>query len=104
MDEEMKPLNDNHTWSLVPLPTDKKPVGCKWVYTVKHNPDGTIAQLKARLVAKGYTQCYGIDYDETFSPAAKMTLVRILLSLAANSSWPIHQPDDKNAFLNGDIK
>ncbi|XP_068662893.1 uncharacterized mitochondrial protein AtMg00820-like [Aristolochia californica] len=70
-DKEMQALNDNHSWSLVPLPTDKKLVSCKSVYTFKHNPDGSIAQLKGQLVAKGYTQCYGIDYEEAFSLVAK---------------------------------
>ncbi|XP_068667675.1 uncharacterized protein [Aristolochia californica] len=59
---------------------------------------------KAYLVVKGYTQCYGIDYEETFSPVAKMNSVHVLLSLAANSSWKVYQINMKNVFLNEDIK
>ena len=54
MDEEMAALYGNDTWDLVPLPKDKKTIGCKWVYKVKHNSDGSISRYKARLVAKGY--------------------------------------------------
>ncbi|OIT33849.1 putative mitochondrial protein, partial [Nicotiana attenuata] len=46
--EEIHALEDNHTWDLVDLPKGKKPVGCKWVFTVKVNPDGSVARLKAR--------------------------------------------------------
>lgn len=46
-------------------------------------------------MAKGYTQTYGIDYQETFSPVAKLNIVRVLLSLAANLDWPLHQFDVK---------
>ncbi|MCO5568696.1 hypothetical protein L7F22_022395 [Adiantum nelumboides] len=67
MDEEMAALDVNETWELVPLPESKKSIGCKWVYKVKHNADGSISRYKARLVAKGYAQTYGIDYEETFS-------------------------------------
>jgi hypothetical protein len=65
--EEMDALEKNNTWELVNLPPGKELVGCKWVYTVKHNPDGKVERYKARLVAKGYTQTYGIDYEETFA-------------------------------------
>ncbi|WVZ55981.1 hypothetical protein U9M48_006573 [Paspalum notatum var. saurae] len=104
MKEEMHALQKNKTWELVPLPKGKKAVGCKWVFTVKQNPKGEVDRYKARLVAKGYSQTYGIDYDETFAPVAKMNTVRTLISCAVNFGWPLHQMDVKNAFLHGDLQ
>jgi hypothetical protein len=104
MNEEMGALQRNHTWDLTPLSKGKKVVGCRWVYTVKLMPEGTIDRYKARLVAKGYTQKYGVDYEETFAPVAKINTIRILMSLAANRGWPLQQLDVKNAFLNGDLE
>ncbi|KAM0028505.1 putative RNA-directed DNA polymerase [Helianthus debilis subsp. tardiflorus] len=104
MEMEMEALVKNDTWEKCILPPGKKPVGCCWVFTIKHKPDGTIERYKARLVAKGYTQTYGIDYSETFSPVAKIDTIRVLFSVAANEGWPLHQFDVKNAFLHGELK
>ncbi len=82
MDEEMVALDANATWELVALPRDKKAIGCKWVYKVKHNAYGSMSKYKIRLVAKGYAQTYGIDYEETYSPITKMTIVRVIIVMA----------------------
>ena len=104
MNVEMEALEKNKTWDLVNLPTGQKLVGCIWVFTLKYKADGSLERYKARLVAKGYTQTYGVDYQETFAPVAKMNTVRILLSLAANYGWNLQQFDVKNAFLHGDLE
>ena len=101
---EIAALVKNGTWNVIELPPGKKSVGCKWVFTVKHKADGSIERYKARLVAKGFTQSYGIDYQETFAPVAKLNTIRVLLSIAANKDWPLYQLDVKNAFLNGDLE
>lgn len=98
--EEITTLKNNGTWELTELPSGKKTVGCKWLFTTKYNSDGSVNMHKARLVAKGYTQTHDIDYQETF---AKLNTTRVLLSLAANLDWPLMQLDVKNVFLNGEL-
>ncbi|XP_020419978.1 uncharacterized protein LOC109949244 [Prunus persica] len=105
MNEEMQALQKNVRWELVPLPNGKKTVGYRWIYTVKLKADGSVEIYKARLVAKEYTQRYEIDYKETFAPIAKINTIRVLLSLAANLDWPLHQFDsnaDHTLFLKRD--
>uniref|UniRef100_A0A2N9EGE2 Reverse transcriptase Ty1/copia-type domain-containing protein n=1 Tax=Fagus sylvatica TaxID=28930 RepID=A0A2N9EGE2_FAGSY len=103
MTEELDALSRNRTWDLVDLPPEKSVVGCKWVFKIKTRSDGSIERYKARLVAKGFTQEYGIDYEETFAPVARLSSVRTLLAVAASRQWKLFQMDVKNAFLNGDL-
>lgn len=100
---ELNALQSNNTWSLVAPPAHKQPIGCKWMYKIKYNPDGIVERYKARLVAKVYSQVEGLDYRETFAPVAKLTIVRVLLSLAALRNWHLHQLDVNNVFLNDDL-
>jgi hypothetical protein len=89
---------------LVALPKDKKAIKCKWVCKIKHNANGSVSRYKTRLVAKGYAQTYGIDYEETYSPIAKMTTVRTIIAMATTKGWCLHQMDVKNVFLHGDLQ
>ncbi|MCO5548280.1 hypothetical protein L7F22_001737 [Adiantum nelumboides] len=104
MDEEIVALDVNKTWELMPLPKGKKAIGCKWVYKVKHKADGTIERYKARVIAKEYAQTYGIDYEETFAPVAKMATICTVIVVAIAKGWFMHQIDVKNAFLQGSYK
>lgn len=103
MEVEEVALESTGTWIICSLPPGKTPIGCRWVFKVKLNADGTVERFKARLVAKGYTQREGLDFVDTFSPVAKMTTVRTLLSVSAAKNWSLHQLDISNAFLNGDL-
>lgn len=104
MNEELSALDRTGTWDLVSPPVGKKIIGSRWVYKIKTKSDGSIERYKARLVAKGYAQEYGMDYEETFAPVAKMTSVRVLIAVASVRRWSISQMDVKNAFLNGDLQ
>jgi len=103
MNVEFDALLQNQTWTLVPPSSNQNIIGCKWVFWLKRKADGSIDRHKARLVAKGFHQQSGIDYGETYSPVIKPTTVRLILSLAISSGWPIHQIDIQNALLHGNL-
>ena len=104
MQEEIAALKANHTWDIEPCPPTIVPLGRKWVYSIKVRSDGSLDHYKAQLVALGNNKEYGVNYEETFAPMAKMITVCTILALAASSDWPLHQMDVKNAFLHGDLK
>jgi hypothetical protein len=101
MNEEYCSLMENDTWDLVPLPKGRKLVRCKWVYRTKYALDGSVERHKARLVPKGFSQVEGIDYNETFSPLAKINSICLVLALVVSHKWEVYQIDDKFSFLHG---
>ncbi|CAH9143337.1 unnamed protein product [Cuscuta epithymum] len=103
MQVEIQALEKNSTWTLMPLPSGKRALGCRWVYKIKYHSNGTVERLKARLVIFGNRQVAGLDYTETFAPVAKMVTVRAFLAVAACKNWELHQMDVHNAFLHGDL-
>ena len=104
VDVEFNAMEATHTWDVTTLPPGKKAVGCRLLYSLKFNADGTLERRKVRLVAKGYTQKEGQDYNDIFSPVAKMATVKLLLKISATKKWSLTQLDISNAFLNGDLE
>lgn len=104
MDDEYNSLLTNDTWILVEKPLNKGVIDNKWVFKVKQNPNGSIERYRARLVGRGFTQQYGVDYDETFSPVVRFTSIRTLLAIAARNKYKVKQFDVKTAFLYGELQ
>lgn len=101
--EEMRCIIHNDIWDIVDRPIDAKVIGCRTVLRSKLRADGTLKRRKARLVAKGFAQRPGIDFHETFAPVARLSSLRTLIALAAESNMEILQLDITTAYLNGEI-
>ena len=101
MNEQIKHIEKNKTWTLVPRPKDKNVIGTKWVLKNELNEDGQVSRNKARLVFKGYSQEEGIDYGETFSLVARLEGFRTLLAYATHRGLKVYQMNVKSSFLNG---
>nr|GEU84034.1 zinc finger, CCHC-type [Tanacetum cinerariifolium] len=86
---------DNDVWVLVELHPNARTVRSKWLFKKKTDMDGAVYIFKAHLVAKGFTQTYGVDYEETFSPVADIRAIRILIAIAAYYDYEIWQMDVK---------
>jgi transposase InsO family protein len=97
-------LMKNKTWVLVPRPENQPVVSCKWIFDIKRNVDGSIKKFKGRLVGRGFTQTKGVDYFETYSSVASMTSMKMVLSIANEKDWDIHQLDIETAYLNAEVK
>ena len=103
MDDEMISIMKNETWKLVSPPKDCKPIGLKWVFKIKRDQNNQIQKYKARLVVKGYAQRQGKDYDEVFTPVARIETIQIILAISVQFGWLVYHLDVKIAFLNGEI-
>ena len=102
MDEEISNLCANNTYTLTPKPSNKNIIGARWVYDIKPGI-GNIPKYKARFVAKGFSQVKERDFDETFSPTAKLTSLRTMLQISAQHDMILHTMDVKAAYLNADL-
>lgn len=100
---ECDALIKNGTWEEVDRPRHRKTIGSRWVLSTKYNADGILEKYKARLVAKGFSQRPGLDFNETFSPVARATSIRMIMALAVKYNLIVHQMDVITAFLNGQL-
>ena len=104
MHDELLHFQRNDVWALIPRPEGEHIIGTKWIFRNKTDKQGNVIHNKARLMAQGYSNMKGVDYDETFAPAARMESIRILLALACHLKFKLYQMDVKTAFLNGFLK
>jgi hypothetical protein len=104
MTKEHESIMKNDVWEIVPRPKEKLVVTSIWVYNIKHATDGSVEKYKSRFIARGFSQKEGEDYDKTFSPVARYTSIRAIMSLAASMGWSLHKMDVKKTFLNGEIE
>ena len=104
MVDEMASLNKNDSWDLVELSPRRKLIGSKWVFKKKTNAEGKVEKYKAWLVEKCYSQVPRIDFGDIFSPIAKVTSIRLLLSVAISFDFEVERMDVKTKFLHGDLE
>lgn len=103
MQAELRALWEKGVYEWVSKPTHKKTLPARWVFKIKRDEKGSIEKYKARLVAKGFMQKAGVDYDDVSTPASSHVTLRLLLSIAAQKTYDVHQLDVKTAFLNGEL-
>nr|GEV17077.1 putative ribonuclease H-like domain-containing protein [Tanacetum cinerariifolium] len=104
MQEEIDQFARLKVWRLVPKPEGKTVIKTKWIFKNKKDESSLVIQNKARLVAIRYSQQEGIDYDETFTPVARIEAIRLFLAYVAHKDFTVYQKDVKTAFLNGILK
>jgi hypothetical protein len=102
MQEEIDTLNRFHCFEVVPRSEALKHgrlVKSKWVFKTKLEADGSVQRRKGRLVAKGFTQQFGTDFFETFSPVFSYSSLRAVLAMAAANDFVLTQWDLKSSFI-----
>jgi hypothetical protein len=106
VDSEVKSIVDKDVWDVMEMkdmPQNKTLVNYKWVFKKKYDETDSVIKYKTRLCAKGFTQREGIDYKETFSPVARHTTFKLIMSLGVAESFKYRQLDVKTAFLNATL-
>nr|GEV74694.1 retrovirus-related Pol polyprotein from transposon TNT 1-94 [Tanacetum cinerariifolium] len=104
MQEEIHEFDRLQVWKLVPPPDCAMIIALKWIYKVKLDEYGDVLKNKERLVAKGYSQEEGTDFEESFTPVARLEAIRIFIANAAGKNMTVYQMYMKTAFLNGELK
>lgn len=104
MKSEMKSLEKNKTWKIVDIPQGQKAIGCKWIFRMKSNPDGSINKFKARLMAEGFTKRPGIDYVDTLASVARKESINDALEIAATEDLEAENVDVNTAFFTVKLK
>nr|GEU79332.1 putative ribonuclease H-like domain-containing protein [Tanacetum cinerariifolium] len=103
MQKELLQFKIKNVWSLVNCPKGVRRIGTKWVLKNKKDKRGIVIRNKVRLVVQGHTQEEGIDYDEVFTPVARIKAIRLFLAYASFMGFTFYQMDVKSAFLYGII-
>nr|GEW45639.1 hypothetical protein [Tanacetum cinerariifolium] len=103
MQEEMQQFKFQNVWVLVDLPEGKYAIGTKWILKNKRDAIEIVVRNKARLVAQGQIQEDDIDYDEVFTPVARIKAIKLFLAFASYMGFMVYQMDVKSAFLYGRI-
>nr|GFA00105.1 Gag-Pol polyprotein [Tanacetum cinerariifolium] len=104
MQEELHQFDRLDVWELVDRPICKNVINMKWLWKNKRDEENTIIRNKYRLVAKGYAQKEGVDFEESFSPVARLKAVWLFIVYAAHKSFTIYHMDVKTVFLYGPLK
>jgi hypothetical protein len=101
--EELALLQEAGTWELAEAPNGANTIGSKWVFCAKKDAAGIVICHKVCLIAQGFSQVPGVDYFDTFTPVAKLALIRAVLIMAAAEDMELHQIDIRGAYLNGEL-
>nr|GEV06021.1 hypothetical protein [Tanacetum cinerariifolium] len=104
MQEELYQFDRLDVWELVDRPLCTNVLNMKWLWKTKRDEENRVIRNKSRLVAKGYAQKEGVDFEESFAPAARLEAVRLFIGYAAHKSFTVYQMDVKRAFLYGPLK
>ncbi|PLW07246.1 hypothetical protein PCANC_28159 [Puccinia coronata f. sp. avenae] len=90
-------------WTVVPIPSNRHLLGTIWVFRKKYDANGNLMKFKARLCAQGSAQQEGIDFNKTYAPTGRSSVLKTALTVGINAGMDIHQMDVCNTFLNGKL-